>query len=61
MALQAKPRIIALEEHYWDSEVTANYQASPERSRPSGITERLYNYGELRIKEMDDPGIDQHV
>ncbi len=61
MTLQDKPRIIALEEHYWDSEVAANYQASSGRSRPSGITERLYNYGELRIKEMDEAGIDQYL
>ena len=54
MALQKNPRIIALEEHYWDQEVAATYRSPAGRQRPPGIAERLYDYGELRIKEMDE-------
>ena len=58
MALQSKPRIIALEEHYWDQEVTATFGAGDSVRRAPGIVERLFDYGELRIKETDEAGID---
>lgn len=61
MTSQNRPRVIALEEHYWDEEVAATYPAADSGRRSSGIVERLYDYGELRIKEMDEAGIDVQV
>src|SRR4051794_5679863 len=55
-----KPRcpVIALEEHYWDEEL-APHAKGVERN-PS-ITTRLFDMGELRLKEMDEAGIDVQV
>src|SRR3954454_9699691 len=55
-----KPRcpVIALEEHYWDEEL-APHAKGVERN-PS-ITTRLFDMGELRLKEMDEAGIDIQV
>ena len=61
MTLQSKPRIIALEEHYWDQEVAATFGAGDSVRRATDIVERLFDYGELRIKEMDEAGIDLQV
>ena len=61
MTNRSKPRIIALEEHYWDEEVAATFVSAESRRRASGTIERLYDYGELRIKEMDEAGIDLQV
>jgi len=55
----AKPFIIALEEHYWDPEVAAHFD-SGESSRPT-IRERLDDLSQLRLKEMDQAGIDVQV
>ena len=54
-----KPRVIALEEHYWDAEVTRHF-ASPE-ARNESLKKRLDDVGELRIREMDEAGIDVQV
>lgn len=59
MATQNGPRVIALEEHYWDREVAATF--GPAEQRPARILERLYDYSELRISEMDEAGIDFQV
>ena len=56
-----KPRVIALEEHYLDHEIAAAYGGSNARRRAAGIGERLFDYGELRLKEMDEAGIDVQV
>ena len=61
MTTRSKPRIIALEEHYWDEEVAATFVSAESRQRASGTMDRLYDYGELRIKEMDEAGIDLQV
>jgi len=61
MPIKDKSRIIALEEHYWDEEVAATYGSADAGRRASGIVQRLYDYGELRIKEMDEAGIDLQV
>jgi predicted TIM-barrel fold metal-dependent hydrolase len=57
-----KPRcpVIALEEHYWDDEMTAHY-VGVEASRAPDIAERLHDLGALRIREMDEAGIDMQV
>ena len=61
MTTRSKPRIIALEEHYWDEEVAATFVSAESRQLASGTMDRLYDYGELRIKEMDEAGIDLQV
>jgi predicted TIM-barrel fold metal-dependent hydrolase len=52
-----KPYVIALEEHYADAEVKqhARLATSPD------IIERLDDVGALRLKEMDESGIDFQV
>jgi 2,3-dihydroxybenzoate decarboxylase len=52
--------VIALEEHYWDGEMTAHY-SGVEASRPADIDKRLHDLGEFRIREMDEAGIDMQV
>ena len=54
-------RVIALEEHYWDPEVSALYTSARDSSRASDITDRLHDLGEVRVKEMDDAGIDLQI
>ena len=61
MTTPGKPRVIALEEHYWDKDVAATFDPLDQVRGAPGIVERLYDYGELRIKEMDDAGIDVQV
>jgi 2,3-dihydroxybenzoate decarboxylase len=53
----AKPMVIAIEEHYADPEVTQHYTDS----RPARIVQRLEDMGELRLKEMDEAGVDMQV
>jgi predicted TIM-barrel fold metal-dependent hydrolase len=55
-----KPRIIAIEEHYVDAEVREHFEATDQRKMP-GVTERLEDLSNLRIKEMDECGIDFQV
>jgi 2,3-dihydroxybenzoate decarboxylase len=52
--------VIALEEHYWDKELAARFVGS-EAVRDPGMLERLHDLGELRLKEMDDAGIDMQI
>ena len=55
----AKPNcpVIAIEEHYWDAEL-CKYFTGPEGSK-GGLTEQqLFDVGALRLKDMDDAGID---
>jgi predicted TIM-barrel fold metal-dependent hydrolase len=61
MASGSKPEIIVLEEHYWDKEVASHFGPTDDMRRAAGILERLYDYAELRIKEMDEAGIDIQV
>jgi predicted TIM-barrel fold metal-dependent hydrolase len=56
-----KSRVIAIEEHYWDREVAATFGEADAMRRASGILQRLYDYSDLRIKEMDEAGIDFQV
>ena len=60
--MMTKPKcpIIALEEHYWDAELAATY-TGVEAGRPGDTAKRLHDLGELRIKEMDEVGIDMQV
>jgi predicted TIM-barrel fold metal-dependent hydrolase len=52
--------VIALEEHYWDEELAKTYTGG-EAGRPGEQLTRLFDTGALRIKEMDDAGIDIQV
>ena len=54
-----KSRVIALEEHYWDRDMAVHFDAADARS-PT-LRERLFDLGELRIREMDEAGIDFQV
>jgi 2,3-dihydroxybenzoate decarboxylase len=59
MAIQNKLHVIALEEHYWDAEVSKHFE--PGDSRSPEIVKRLTDVGEQRIKAMDEAGIDVQV
>src|SRR5215467_10290606 len=59
MAAAGKPVVIALEEHYYDPELAATFDG-PEGRTPE-IRRRLDDLGELRLKEMDEAGIDVQV
>ena len=48
-----KSHVIALEEHYQDGEL--------KQHRDGGVAERLDDVGALRLKEMDEAGIDLQV
>ena len=52
--------VIALEEHYWDHELAQQLQGA-EGTRSKDLLNRLYDVGELRLKEMDEAGIDIQV
>jgi len=58
MQAKTKPRVIALEEHYYDAEVASLF-VGPDVS--SATRERLNDLGALRIREMDEAGIDVQV
>jgi len=58
MASKNRPLVIALEEHYWDAEVAKNFEGE---ARNPELLKRLGDLGSLRIKEMDDAGIDVQV
>jgi len=49
--------VIAIEEHYWDPELTKHYTGS-EAGRGGDTDKMLYDLGELRVKYMDEAGID---
>jgi predicted TIM-barrel fold metal-dependent hydrolase len=53
-------QVIAIEEHYWDHAVTDHWESSA-AGRRGPVQERLYDYGKLRIKEMDEAGVDIQV
>ena len=53
--------IIALEEHYIDPEVGRHWKEGGPESRDAELRERLYDVAALRIREMDEVGIDLQV
>src|SRR5580765_4813156 len=59
MAAKNRPFVIALEEHYWDADVAKTFGAGEARSPE--LRRRLDDLGALRIKEMDEAGIDLQV
>ena len=55
----AKPNcpVIAIEEHYWDAELCKHFTG--QEGSKGGLTEQqLFDFGALRLKDMDDAGID---
>src|SRR5262245_35414155 len=52
--------VIALEEHYWDKELAALFVGA-EGVRDPEMLRRLYDLGEVRLKEMDEAGVDVQV
>jgi predicted TIM-barrel fold metal-dependent hydrolase len=56
-----KPTVIAIEEHYWDKEVAGNFTGVDVTRGSTGLVERLYDLGALRLQEMDAAGIDIQV
>jgi len=57
MATKRGQQVIAIEEHYWDRELSERY---PNADR-GVIRDKLEDLGELRLKEMDEAGIDIQV
>jgi 2,3-dihydroxybenzoate decarboxylase len=60
MLQRPKCPVIALEEHYWDKELAAQFVGG-EGVRDPEMLKRLYDLGELRLKEMDEAGIDMQI
>ncbi len=58
MSTPNKVPVIALEEHYFDPEVAALFVG---RDVPPKIRERIFDLNELRIREMDEAGIDVQI
>ena len=56
-----KPQVIALEEHYFDPDVTQHFKEGGPEARLPALRDRLFDVGELRLKEMDEAGIDVQV
>src|SRR5919204_6694582 len=54
-------KVIALEEHYIDPQVAEHWQEGGPERRDAQLRERLYDVGALRIREMDEVGIDLQV
>lgn len=49
--------VIALEEHYWDAELISHLTGA-EGTRSKDLLERLHDLGGVRLREMDEAGID---
>jgi 2,3-dihydroxybenzoate decarboxylase len=58
--MAGKPHIIALEEHYLDPDIKARFGEADGTKAPK-IAQRLDDVGELRLREMDEAGIDIQV
>jgi predicted TIM-barrel fold metal-dependent hydrolase len=58
--MQSKPFVVALEEHYLDADLATAFLGRPP-DRQSEIEKRLLDVGELRLREMDEAGIDLQV
>ncbi len=60
MSTSGKSLVVALEEHYWDPDLLALFPGG-EGKRVSQVEKRLLDMGELRLREMDEAGIDIQV
>src|SRR3981189_4006330 len=59
MAAKNRPFVIALQEHYLDADVAKTFGAG--EARDPELRKRLDDLGPLRIREMDEAGIDVQV
>jgi predicted TIM-barrel fold metal-dependent hydrolase len=57
----SKVSVIALEEHYFDPDVTRHFTEGGPEARLEPLRERLFDLGALRLREMDEAGIDVQV
>jgi 2,3-dihydroxybenzoate decarboxylase len=60
MSTSEKSLIIALEEHYWDPDLLVLFPGGEGRRIPD-VERRLLDMGGLRLREMDEAGIDIQV
>jgi predicted TIM-barrel fold metal-dependent hydrolase len=60
MLERPKCPVIAIEEHYWDKELSSKF-AGGEGVRAPDMLKALYDLGELRLREMDEAGIDMQI
>lgn len=60
MVEKNQPQVIAIEEHYWDREFISHSKGGDIIRAPE-LEKRLYDLGELRLKEMDEAGVDYQV
>jgi len=58
MLQKPKCPVIAIEEHYWDPELAQYYQGV---ERQPEVVKRMTDFDDLRLKEMDEGGIDIQV
>jgi predicted TIM-barrel fold metal-dependent hydrolase len=58
--MATKPYIIALEEHYYDAEVKQHFRGL-DAVAAAHVVDRLDDVGALRLREMDEAGIDMQV
>jgi 2,3-dihydroxybenzoate decarboxylase len=58
--MATRPTVIAIEEHYWDPDVSSHFGDLDARGAPA-LRARLNDLGALRLKEMDEAGIDVQV
>ena len=54
-------RVIALEEHYYDDELARLFPGANSSMRGTELGQRLYDVDALRLREMDEAGIDMQV
>ena len=59
--MAAKPYIIALEEHYHDPDIVAAMSGQMEGRRNDRLRPKLDDIGDLRIRDMDEAGVDFQV
>src|ERR1700674_2930007 len=58
--MATRPQVIAIEEHYFDPEVRTHVSGLDATTAPR-LVESLDDLGALRLKEMDESGIDIQV
>ena len=60
MLPKPKCQVIAIEEHYWDPMLTEHFTGS-DAPRGAPADKWLYDFSEIRLKQMDEAGIDMQV
>ncbi len=59
VGVRSRPQVIALEEHYADPDIYGPSRGG--RAEAPGLRERLLDLGDLRLREMDEAGVDIQV